>query len=185
MAKDVSGPHEPASAWVMRFAGLMAPGAKVLEIASGNGRNTRFLSLMGLDVWAVDVNLPPAFFPETVHFRQMDLEGASWPLAGEAYDAVVGINYLYRPRWDDLWANLAPGGVFLYETFTRGALVRFGKPRNPDHWLKEGELLELCRGRGRVIAYEEGRTDANYSFARIVLRKAGGDVAEDRLFTPR
>ena len=51
--------------------------------------------------------------------------------------------------------------------------------------LKKRELLELCRGRGRVIAYEEGRTDANYSFARIALRKAGGDVAEDRLFTPR
>jgi hypothetical protein len=31
---------------------------------------------------------------------------------------------------------------------------RFGRPRNPDHLLKDGELLELVRGEFSVIAYE-------------------------------
>ena len=185
MARDISGLKDPASAWLMRFAGLIPTGARVLELAAGNGRNTRFMTLMWWNVTAVDVNRPPAIFPAGAHFRQADLEGDEWPLAGETYDAVIGINYLYRPHWNELWANLAPGGVFLYETFTRGQLARFGKPRNPDHWLKEGELLTLCLGRGRIIAYEEGRTDADASFARIAVRKIGADSAEDRLFTPR
>ena len=185
MAKDVSSSCDPASAWLMRFAGLIEPAARVLELAAGNGRNTRFLRLMGFSVTAVDVNPPPAFFPDGVVFRAMDLEGDSWPLAGESYDAVIGINYLYRPRWEALWENLTPGGIFLYETFTQGQLARFGKPRHPDHWLKEGELLHLCLGRGRIIAYEEGRTDAMSSFARIVVRKSGGGVIEDRLFAAR
>lgn len=185
MARDVSGVKDPASAWLMRFAGLIPVGARVLELAAGNGRNTRFMTLMGWKVTAVDVNVPPAFFPHAVEFRELDLEGADWPLAGEAFDAVIGINYLYRPHWEALWDNLAAGGVFLYETFTRGQLARFGKPRNPDHWLKEGELLTLCLGRGRIIAYEEGRTDADASFARIAVRKAGAGPDEDRLFTSR
>lgn len=185
MARDVSGLKDPASAWLMRFAGLIPVGARVLELAAGNGRNTRFMTLMGWKVTAVDVNVPPAIFPAAAEFRKVDLEGGDWPLAGEAFDAVIGINYLYRPHWEALWDNLAPGGVFLYETFTRGQLARFGKPRNPDHWLKEGELLTLCLGRGRIIAYEEGRTDADASFARIAVRKAGAGLDEDRLFTPR
>lgn len=102
----------------MRFAGLIPVGARVLELAAGNGRNTRFMTLMGWKVTAVDVNVPPAIFPAAAEFRKVDLEGVDWPLAGETFDAVIGINYLYRPHWEALWDNLAPGGVFLYETFT-------------------------------------------------------------------
>ena len=33
-------------------------------------------------------------------------------------------------------------------------LERFGRPANPDHLLKDGELLELVRDRFSVVAYE-------------------------------
>jgi hypothetical protein len=62
-------------------------------------------------------------------------------------------NYLHRPLMPQLLASVAPGGVLLYETFLEGN-ERFGKPSNPDHLLKEGELLELVRGKFSVIAYE-------------------------------
>ena len=94
MARDISGLKDPASTWLMRFAGLIPVGARVLELAAGNGRNTRFMTLMGWKVTAVDVNVPPAIFPAAAEFRKVDLEGADWPLAGEAFDAVIGINYL-------------------------------------------------------------------------------------------
>ena len=45
-------------------------------------------------------------------------------------------------------------GVLIYETFAAGN-ERFGKPSNPDFLLRPGELLEVARGRLRVIAYED------------------------------
>ena len=45
MPVDISVASDPASAWLMRFAGLIKPEGRVLEIACGNGRNTRFLKL--------------------------------------------------------------------------------------------------------------------------------------------
>jgi hypothetical protein len=45
-------------------------------------------------------------------------------------------------------------GVFIYETFAKGN-ERFGKPRSPDHLLEPGELLEVVRGKLRVLAYED------------------------------
>jgi hypothetical protein len=49
---------------------------------------------------------------------------------------------------------LAEDGALIYETFTLGN-ERFGKPSNPDFLLRPGELLELVRGKLRVLAYED------------------------------
>lgn len=46
MPVDISVASAPASAWLMRFAGLIKPEGRVLEIACGNGRNTRFLKAL-------------------------------------------------------------------------------------------------------------------------------------------
>ena len=63
-------------------------------------------------------------------------------------------NYLHRPLFPELLAALAPGGVLIYETFAAGN-ERYGKPSNPAFLLQPGELLEIVRGRLRVIAYED------------------------------
>ncbi len=44
--------------------------------------------------------------------------------------------------------------MLIYETFARGN-ENFGRPRNPDHLAKPGELLEAVRGHLRVLAYED------------------------------
>jgi len=49
---------------------------------------------------------------------------------------------------------VAPGGVLIYETFAEGNEA-YGRPRNPDHLLRAGELLEAVRGRLDVLAYEQ------------------------------
>ena len=49
---------------------------------------------------------------------------------------------------------LAEDGALIYETFALGN-ERFGKPSNPDFLLRPGELLELVRGKLRVLAYED------------------------------
>ena len=63
--------------------------------------------------------------------------------------------------------------------------LRVGKPRSAEHLLGPNELLNLCRTRGEVVAYEEGLTDAAMSLARIVVRKGRGEMPESRLYCPR
>ena len=82
------------------------------------------------------------------------------PLAGRRFAGVLVSNYLYRPHNAALIDALEPGGVLIYETFARGNEA-YNRPRNPDHLLQSGELLDLVRGRLQVVAYEHGIVDKN------------------------
>jgi SAM-dependent methyltransferase len=147
-----------ASEWIIRFAGLVPPAGRVLDVAAGSGRHSRFFLDRGHPVTAVDRDTSgladlkddPAL--ETVEF---DLEtGEPWPCAGRAFEAVVVTNYLHRPILPDIIGAVAPGGILLYETFARGQ-ERFGRPQNPDFLLRPGELLDAARPVLRVLAYED------------------------------
>ena len=84
----------------------------------------------------------------------------AWFRDSETYDAQAVSGEIACPLCGDshiakaLMASLEPGGVLIYETFALGN-ERFGRPRNPDHLLKSGELLEAVRGHLMVIAYED------------------------------
>jgi SAM-dependent methyltransferase len=150
--RGASGP----SAWVERFASMVPEGAPVLDLACGGGRHTRLFAEAGHPVTAVDIDLSGlgdlAGHPrvEPIH---ADLEGGEpFPLPGRTFGGVVVTNYLHRPVLDDLVAAVAPGGVLIYETFAEGNKSRV---TNPDFLLRHGELLDLVRGRLRVVAYED------------------------------
>jgi len=145
------------SDWIRRFAPLVAPGGRVLDVACGAGRHARLFAQRGCAVVAVDRE--PRLDPDLqaharVDLRVADLEQGSWPLTGERFDAVVVTNYLHRPLFPHLLAALAPGGVLLYETFAVGNAA-FGKPGNPAFLLAPRELLEAFATL-RVIAFEDG-----------------------------
>jgi hypothetical protein len=68
----------------------------------------------------------------------------------------VVTNYLWRPRFDDLLALLAPGGVLIYQTFMLGNEA-YGKPSNPAFLLQPGELSQRIKAAGlRELAFEQG-----------------------------
>lgn len=188
MARDTSTAADPTSAWLVRFAPLIKPGDRVLEIACGNGRNTRLLATLGCRVTAVDVNPMSETF-ETVDFIQADLEAEPWPFAPQMFDVVVGIHYLWRAGFKDLCASLRPGGLFLYETFTEEQFLAAGRPRNPDHFLRTGELLTLIPSAWRVLAFEDGLTEHGAFYQRIAARKClvknALSPADVRLCQPR
>jgi len=150
--------HEIAapSAWVVRWAALLRPGARVLDVASGGGRHARHLAGLGHAVTAIDRD--PAQLPG-VRCLRADLEGGGpWPLAGESFDGIVVANYLHRPLLPRLAGALAPGGLLIYETFMAGN-ERFGKPSNPAFLLRPGELWQAFAGL-QVIAFEQGEARA-------------------------
>ncbi len=156
-----AGVSQP-SAWVTRFAPLVAPGGRVLDLACGGGRHARWLARQGYRVEAVDRDRSALESLEGVAgvtTRLADLEGGPWPYDGAQFDGIVVANYLYRPRFADLLACLAPGGVLIYETFMLGN-ERFGKPGNPDFLLRPGELLERLAHGYAIVAFEQGEVAA-------------------------
>jgi SAM-dependent methyltransferase len=145
------------SQWVTRWADRVRAGDRVLDIACGTGRHARYFAERGCLVEAVDRD--PAALEllagvRGIATRCADLEGGPWPYAGREFSAVVVTNYLHRPLLSRLVASVAPEGMLIYETFAVGN-ERYGRPSNPDFLLKPGELLELARGRLRVIGYED------------------------------
>lgn len=157
---------------MQRWAPLIVPGGRVLDVACGSGRHLRWLASQGFAVSGVDRDAD-ALAPLQGLGRIVvaDLEAGAWPLAGETFDAMVVTNYLWRPLWPALRAALGPGGVLIYETFAVGNAA-FGKPSNPDFLLQPGELLEACRGL-QVVAYEDGfLDDPPRCVQRIVARDA-------------
>jgi SAM-dependent methyltransferase len=147
--------HSP-SAWVRRFAPLIRPGGRVLDLAAGAGRHTRLLLELGFAVTAADRDIA-ALQPLSrgnCEVRAVDLEtGAPWTLGG-GYVGIVVTNYLFRPLLPAIAAALATGGVVIYETFALGN-ERLGRPRNPDFLLRPGELLEAFAAL-TVVAFEQG-----------------------------
>jgi SAM-dependent methyltransferase len=150
MAEDARGTPLP---WIVQWAGLVAPEAPVLDLAAGRGRHALFFAERGHKVVAIDRDTSRLPGHPDIEPLTADLEdGSPWPLA-RRFGAVVVTNYLHRPLMPALLEAVEPGGVLLYQTFMKGN-ERFGRPTNPAHLLRDGELLELVHGRFSVTAYE-------------------------------
>ena len=148
---------EAPSAWVARWADRVPAGGRLLDLACGNGRHARYFAARGRPVEAVDRDSAAlaglAAIPR-VTTRCAELEAGPWPYEGQQFSGIVVTNYLHRPLFPNLFDALAPGGILIYETFAAGN-ERFGRPSNPDFLLRNGELLEIVRGRLRVLGYED------------------------------
>jgi SAM-dependent methyltransferase len=151
------GSSNSPSAWVQRWAGLIPAGGRVLDLAAGSGRHTRYLAGLRHPVEALDIDIAPlaelAALPG-VALRRADVEQGPWPYGDAEFAGIVVTNYLHRPLFPDLLRSLAHGGVLIYETFALGN-ERYGRPGNPNFLLLPGELLEAVRGKLRVVGYED------------------------------
>jgi SAM-dependent methyltransferase len=153
-----------ASEWIQRWTHLVPEAGRVLDLACGHGRHTRWFAARGHSVLAVDrsgaalQSLGDLVAAGGVQTMQADMEAEPWPLmqahAPRQFDAVVVTHYLWRPLLPTIIASLAPGGVLLYETFADGNAT-VGKPSRPDFLLQTGELLRVCAGL-RIVAFEDG-----------------------------
>ncbi len=174
-----SGPDELLS----RYSYLFSDDLKdypVFDLACGDGHNGIFLASKGFSVVLADQSedalsqarlnaLAAGVSPE---FWRVDLEGEGInPLNGRTFSAVLVFRYLYRPLIPCIVKSLRPGGILIYETFTTEQ-ARFGKPRNPDHLLRPGELLSWFQGWKVLYTFEGVAGVPPKALARLVCRKA-------------
>lgn len=148
--------HPAPSPWVERFAGLVAPGATVLDVAAGSGRHARFFLQRGHLVTALDRDASALRLLPGAEVVEADIENGPWPLAGRTFGAVVVTNYLWRERFADILGSVAPGGILLWDTFMDGQ-QHIGRPRNPDFLLRHGELAQVVADAGlTMFCFDEG-----------------------------
>ncbi|WP_339941725.1 class I SAM-dependent methyltransferase [Undibacterium luofuense] len=171
------------STWVERFASQI-PHGKVLDLACGQGRHTRFLAASGRQVVALDkdVSAVQAIGGEQIQVVQFDLEPseeqAAWCFQEAEFAGIVVCNYLHRPLFPYLLSSLVPGGLLIYETFAAGN-ESVGKPSRLDFLLQTGELLTRCADL-RIVAYEDGFLTSPERFVqRIVAVKLGPTSASN------
>jgi SAM-dependent methyltransferase len=167
---------EAASEWLLAVADLLPEGGHALDVACGRGRHALLLAEAGFEVEAVDRDRAALAGLESearagglaVRTRAMDLEAGDPDLGDSAFDVVLVFRYLFRPLFPALRRALAPGGVLVYETFTRAQAGR-GHPRNPAFLLDEGELPHLAAPL-EVLRFEEGEREGAF-VARVVARR--------------
>ena len=170
------------SSWLTENADLLPPRGEALDVACGRGRHALWLASRGYVTTALDNSADNvAFVAEeasrrglSVHADVKDLEAGSVFLGQASYDVIVVVHYLHRPLFPALIAALRPGGVLVYETFTRAQAAR-GKPTNPAFLLEAGELARLVAPleilRQREGDYEERWVASVVARASAVTRK--------------
>jgi len=165
------GPQGPSS-WLVENASCLPRGGNALDVACGTGRNALILSAAGFQVRGVDrdpskiesLDLLARRLGLPLSAEVLDLEEEQGvDLGRESQDLVLVIHYLHRPLFPSLIRALRPGGILIYETFTREQAERSGRPSSPHFLLEPGELprrvapLEVLRARegefeGRMIS---------------------------------
>jgi SAM-dependent methyltransferase len=165
----------PQTHWLVQHADLLPAQGTALDVACGRGRHALWLGARGLVTTAVDrdpaavdaVNEAAQREGVPVTARVMDLEAADVSLGAAVFDVIVAVHYLHRPLFPALIRALRPGGLLMYETFTRAQAAR-GKPTNPAFLLDSGELPRLVAPL-EILRQREGDYDGRF-VASVVAR---------------
>lgn len=142
----------------------------------GYGRNAVYMAKMGYSVKGVDIsqdavagalNLAGKHGVQ-IEARRVDLE-KRYQIDQNYYDIIICFNYLQRNLISSMKKGIRNGGLIVYETFIEDQ-YKFGRPKNPDHLLKNNELLRMFED-FRCLRYREGIIDGVKAVAGIVAEK--------------
>lgn len=153
----------------------------LLDLACGRGRHALAVAARGARVVAIDRSRD--FLDELarrarqaglpVDGLRTDLETPHGiPVRTGSCGGILVFRFLYRPLARAIAAALRPGGLLLYETFTREQAELEGGPSNPAFLLDPGELPTLFPSL-EILEHWEGRTpeDRPSALARLVARR--------------
>lgn len=137
---------------------------RALDLASGAGRNAKWLAENGWQVTAVDRS--PTTIPG-VDTIVADLEKHEFLIAESAWDLIVVSLYLQRDLFEPVKRGLKPGGIALI-------IVLLMEPGHEQSRFsaQPGELAKYFEG-WEILHYREGRPDPlqKRAVAEIVARK--------------
>ena len=115
---------------------MLAPGAAVLDVAAGRGRQSLCLARGGHRVTAADVSaIGLQRLVADARAQQLSVETACVDLADALpeslagpWDAIVCVDFRAPELWPHLRASLAPGGILLVSLATTDNLQRHAHP---------------------------------------------------------
>ncbi|HEX8090088.1 MAG TPA: class I SAM-dependent methyltransferase [Blastocatellia bacterium] len=148
-----------ASEFLSSNANLLPPGGLALDLASGEGRNSFYLAELGFHVIALDISIRALEkCLKVARARKLKLDAvvadlSRFVMPENIFDVVVVFNYLQRSLAPSIIRCLRPGGVLIYETFTKDHL-RCNPGFNPEFVLGRGELAGLFPSL-RLMKYRE------------------------------
>ena len=127
---------------VARFAGL-APAGRALDLAAGNGRNSRFMAAEGFVVDALDISdyglRPLAGADPNIRPVCTDLDRFDIP--ARRYSLIVNVRYLSRRLFPYIREGLAPGGLLIFQSYLETDHPDAASPSCRDYLLRKNELL--------------------------------------------
>ena len=139
-----------ASRWIIERSTGLPVDALILDLAGGTGRHAEPLARGGRTVVLVDFVHRAVATAVARHERILGVvaDGSALPFGPESFDAIVCVSFLDRSLFKAFAEMLKPGGVLVYETFTRGHLDVVARgaargPRNAAYLLEAGELPTL------------------------------------------
>jgi SAM-dependent methyltransferase len=134
----------------------------ILETRASKAR----LALLRADSSAIAV-----LQPSGIRLIQANLEELRLPEA--SFSLILCFQYLQRALFPQIALALRPGGLLLFETYTRAQLDCPGGPRNPAFLLESGEL-RTAFPELRTLFYRE--LHAGQGIASLVAEKPQQDV---------
>jgi SAM-dependent methyltransferase len=164
-AKHLAAAESPAAepASIFRELFPLLPHGPALDLASGTGRHALLLAARHQSVTAADgseialktlegratavhikvhkaasLNDIAPLRASGIHLVHANLEEIILP--ANSFDLILCFRYLQRSLFRQIEQALTPGGVLLFETFTKAQLEFVGGPRNPEFLLEPGEL---------------------------------------------
>jgi tellurite methyltransferase len=150
----------------------MPAGARALDLAAGEGRNSLFLASQGFNVDALDFSLEGLRRTQKKAVaRNLKIQAAvvnldHFTVPENSYDLIINFFFLQRNLFDSMARGLKPGGLLMFETYT--TLHQHTNPERKmrPHFLLEPGELEQTFPKLEVLTYrEEGET------ARLLARK--------------
>ncbi|WP_049936784.1 class I SAM-dependent methyltransferase [Haloplanus natans] len=174
-------PDDPIPELARRIETL--PSGRALDVATGTGRNARFLAAEGYEVDAVDVSdealdrAANAAADDGVAVNWIRADIDDFEFEAGAYDVVTVSFFAALDRLPDLKEALAPGGMLVYEHHLRSSDDIDIGPSDDRYKFRANDLLRACLDL-TILGYEErtrpdekGRTQA---VATLVGRKSTG-----------
>ncbi len=141
---------------------LLPSSGQALDLACGLGAGSLLLAEHGLTVDAWDISaVAIEQLTKVANKQQLAIKAVAKniecsPPEPLRYDVILVSHFLVREMAATLIEALKPGGLLLYQTFTRVAVSENG-PSNPAYRLADNELLTLFAPLKLRVYQEEGR----------------------------